>query len=179
MKRSMLTLVLIVIIAAAAILLTPVALAGNVTVPVAQITFSENTISGGVHLGGSCYNPDLPTGVVQCNSTSTITVYQYYFLDRLGGLVRTTNTNVNSTAGSTNVTVSLFLTTPSQFLNLGNMTFVGGVGNRTHTVYLSIDQGVRSSGTYKLTITVDASVLLQGSTTATKSAAGFETSFKI
>ncbi len=170
MKRSMLTLILIVIIAAAAILLTPVALAGAVTVPVAQITFSENTISGSVDLGGSCYNS---TMTVQCNSTSTITVYQYYFLERLGGLVRSTDTNINSTAGSTNVTISLWLTTPSQLVRLGNMTFTGGVGNRTHTVYLSADQGVRASGTYKLTVTVDASVLLQGSTKPSTSAAGF------
>lgn len=173
----MLAVTLIVIIAAAAVLLTPVALAAAVTVPVSQITFSENTSSGSVNLGGGCYNPDM---TVQCNSTSTTTVYQYYFLERLSGLVRTTDTKINSTAGSTNVTISMWLTTPSQTTtNLGNMTFSGGVGNRTHTVYLSIDQGVRGSGTYKLTVTVDASVLLQGATKVAKTAAGFETTFKI
>lgn len=171
----MLAVVAIVIIAAAAILLTPIALASAVTVPVAQVTFSENTISGAVHLGGGCYNPKI---TVQCNSTSTTTVYQYYFLERPSGLVRTTGTNINSTAGSANVTVSLWLTTPSALMSLGNMTFTGGAGNRTHTVYLSVDQGVRASGTYKLTVTVDASVLLTGGKVAT-SAAGFETTFKI
>lgn len=163
----------IVIIAAAAILLTPIALAGNVSVPVAQITFSEDT-SGSVHLGGACYS-DV---TVQCNSTSTTTVYQYYYLGR-PGLVSTTNTNVNGTAGSTNVTLSLWLTTPNSFSSLGNITFSGGVGNRTHTVYLSIDQGVRASGMYKLTVTVDASSLYHGATKAATSAAGFETTFKI
>jgi hypothetical protein len=175
-KRSMLAIIVIVVIVAAAILLTPVALAGAVTVPVSQITFSENTIGGSVKLGGGCYNKAM---TVQCNSTSTTTVYQYYFLERQSGLVRTTDTKVNSTAGSTNVTISLLLTTPSQVVNLGNMTFTGGVGNRTHTVYLSIDQGVRVSGTYKLTVTIDASVLLRGSTKAATSATGFETTFKI
>ena len=175
MKRGMLAVVAIVIIAAAAILLTPIALAGAVSVPVAQVTFSENTISGAVHLGGGCYNPDM---TVQCNSTSTTTVYQYYFLERPAGLVRTSDTKVNSTAGSANVTVSIWLTTPSGLTSLGNMTFTGGAGNRTHTVYLSVDQGVHASGTYKLSVTVDASVKLTGGKVAT-SAAGFETTFKI
>ena len=172
MKRNMLAVVVIVIIAAAAILLTPIALAGNVTVPVAQITFSENT-SGSVSLGGACVS----SMTVQCNSTSTSTVYQYYF--GRPSLVSTTDTKINSTAGSTNVTLSLWLTTPSSFSSLGNMTFSGGVGNRTHTVYLSIAQGVRASGMYKLTVTVDASSLYHGATKAATSATGFETTFKI
>jgi hypothetical protein len=176
-KRNMLAIIVIVVIVAAAILLTPVALAGAVTVPVSQIAFSENTGGGSVKLGGGCYNPNM---VVLCNSTtSSITVYQYYFLTRSGGVLRSTDTKVNSTAGSTNVTISMFLTTPSQLVNLGNMTISGGVGNRTHTVNLGIDQGVRASGTYKLTITVDASILLAGSTKVAKSAAGFETTFKV
>lgn len=170
----MLAVLVIVVIAAAAILLTPIALAGNVTAPVAQITFSENT-SGSVHLGGACYSADV---TLQCNSTSTTTVYQYYYLGK-PSLVSTTNTKINSTAGSTNVTLSLWLTTPSSFISLGNMTISGGVGNRTHTVYLSLDQGVRASGIYKLTVTVDASSLYYGATKASKSAAGFETTFKI
>src|SRR5881409_2187584 len=104
MKRSMLAVTLIVIIAAAAVLLTPVALGAAVTVPVSQIAFSENTSSGSVHLGGGCYNPDK---VVLCNSTtSSMTVYQYYFLTRPGGVLKSTDTKVNSTAGSTNVTIS-------------------------------------------------------------------------
>jgi hypothetical protein len=173
----MLAIIVIVVIVAAAILLTPVALAGAVTVPVSQIAFSENTSSGSVHLGGGCYNPNM---VVLCNSTtSSMTVYQYYFLTRSGGVLRSSDTKINSTAGSTNVTISMILTTPSQTVNLGNMTITGGVGNRTHTVYLGIDQGVRASGTYKLTITVDASGLLAGSTKVAKSAAGFETTFKV
>jgi len=175
-KRNMLAVVVIVVIVAAAILLTPVALAGAVTVPVAQIAFSEDTAGGSVSLGGGCYNPNM---VVQCNSTtSSVTVYQYYFSTRPGGVLRSTDTKVNSTAGSTNVTISMILTTPSQTVNLGNMTITGGVGNRTHTVYLSIDQNLRASGTYKLTVTVDASILLTGSKVA-KSATGFETTFKV
>ena len=176
-KRNILAIVVVVVIVAAAILLIPVALAGAVTVPVSQISFSENTSSGSVHLGGGCYNPDM---VVLCNSTtSSITVYQYYFSTRPGGVLRSTDTKINSTAGSTNVTITMLLTTPTQIVNLGNMTISGGVGNRTHTVYLSIDQNLRASGTYKLTVTVDTSSLLAGSSKATKSAAGFETTFKV
>jgi len=172
----MMAIIVIVVIVAATILLTPIALAGAVTVPVSQIAFSENT-GGSVSLGGGCYNPDM---VVLCNSTtSSMTVYQYYFLTRPGGVLRSTDTKINSTAGSTNVTISMILTTPSQTVNLGNMTITGGVGNRTHTVYLGIDQGVRASGTYKLTVTVDASILLAGSSKVAKSAAGFETTFKV
>jgi hypothetical protein len=178
MKRNMLAIIVVVVIVAAAILLTPVALAGAVTVPVSQIVFSENTARGSLHLGGGCYNPSM---TVLCNSTtSSMTVYQYYFAARSGGVLRSADTKINSTAGSTNVTITMLLTTPSQqIVNLGNMTISGGVGNRTHTVFLSIDQGVRVSGTYKLTVTVDASILLAGSSKVTKSAAGFETTFKV
>jgi len=175
-RDSMMAVIVVVVIVAAAILLTPVALAGAVTVPVSQISFSENTSSGSVHLGGGCYNPNM---VVLCNSTtSSMTVYQYYFSTRPGGVLRSTDTKINSTAGSTNVTITMLLTTPTQIVNLGNMTISGGVGNRTQTVYLSIDQNLRASGTYKLTVTVDASILLAGSKVA-KSAAGFETTFKV
>ncbi len=59
MKRNMLAVIVIVIIAAAAVLLTPIALAQAVTVPVSQITFSEDTAKGSVHLGGGCYNPSM------------------------------------------------------------------------------------------------------------------------
>jgi hypothetical protein len=178
MKRNMLAVIVIVVIVAAAILLTPVALAGAVTVPVSQIAFSENTAGGSLHLGGGCYNPSM---TVLCNSTTTsMTVYQYYYAARSGGVLRSADTKINSTAGSTNVTVTMLLTTPSQtIMNLGNITISGGVGNRTHTVFLSIDQGLRASGTYKLTITVDSSTLLAGSTKVAKSAAGFETTFKV
>ena len=117
--------------------------------------------------------------VLSCGSASSTTVYEYYFLTRPGGLLRTTDTSINSTAGSMNITISMLLTTPSQLVNLGNMTLSGGVGNRTHTVYLGVDQGVRASGTYKLTVTVDASILLAGSSKVAKSAAGFETTFKV
>jgi len=173
----MLAIIVIVVIVAAAILLTPIALAGAVTVPVSQIAFSEDTGGGSVSLGGGCYNPDM---VVLCNSTtSSMTVYQYYFVTRPGGVLKSSDTKINSTAGSTNVTISMILTTPSQTVNLGNMTVTGGVGNRTHTVYLGIDQGVRASGTYKLTVTVDARILLAGSSKVSTSAAGFETTFKV
>ena len=179
MKRNMLAVLVIIIVAAAAILLTPIALAGAVTVPVSQITFSENTSGGAVSLGGHCYNSTGDGSVLSCGSASSTTVYEYYFLTRPGGLLRTTDTTINSTAGSTNITISMLLTTPSQLVNLGNMTLSGGVGNRTHTVYLGVDQGVRASGTYKLTVTVDASILLAGSSKVAKSAAGFETTFKV
>jgi len=176
-KRNMMAIIVIVVIVAATILLTPIALAGAVTVPVSQIAFSENT-TGSVSLGGGCYNPDM---VVLCNSTtSSMTVYQYYFLTRPGGVVRNTDTNVNSTAGSANITITMFVSTPAgQQVKLGNTTISGGVGNRTEMVYLSVDQGVRASGQYTLTVSIDASIKLAGSTKSSTVAAGFETTFKV
>ncbi len=180
LKRNMLAALVIVVVVAAAILLTPVALGSAVTVPLAKIPFSVDTSSGSVTLGGPCYNSTEGGSVLSCGSASSITVYEYYFLTRPGGVVRNTDTNVNSTAGSANITITMFVSTPAgQQVKLGNTTISGGVGNRTEMVYLSVDQGVRASGQYTLTVSIDASIKLAGSTKSSTVAAGFETTFKV
>ncbi len=166
MKRTVLGVIVIIIVVAAGILLTPVILASSFTVPVSKITFSELTGS-------------LTHGNANA-TTSSVTVYEYYFLTRSGGVVRTTDTNVNSTKGFANVTISMLLTTPANTtIDLGKTTISGGVGNRTHTVYLSIDQGLRASGMYRLTVSIDASIKLATATSASSLASGFETTWKV
>ena len=163
----MLGVIAIVIIIVAGVLLTPVILASAVSVPVSKITFSEATGS-------------LDLGTIQNGTTSSVSVYEYYFLTRSGGVVRTTDTNVNKTQGSANITISLLLTTPaSTTVDLGSTTISGGVGNRTHTIFLSIDQGLRASGTYKLTVSIDATVKLASATSTSNLAKGFETTWNV
>lgn len=55
------------------------------------------------------------------------------------------------------------LTNPSnQTIDLGQTNISGGIGTRTHTIYLSIDQGVRANGSYRLDVTLTAHVTLFG-----------------
>ena len=55
------------------------------------------------------------------------------------------------------------LTNPSnQTIDLGQTSISGGIGGRTHTIYLSIDQGVRANGTYGLDVMFTANVVLFG-----------------
>ncbi len=181
MKRNMLAALVIIIVVAAAILLTPIALAGAVSVPVAKITFSEDTSGGATPALGGCvtYVHNSTYTSPPCTTASSITVYEYYFLTRPGGVLRTTDNNVSSAYGSANITFTMFVSTPAgQQVKLGNTTISGGVGNRTETVYLSVDQGVRASGLYTLTVSIDASVKLAGSKSST-AATGFETTFKV
>ena len=55
------------------------------------------------------------------------------------------------------------LTNPSnQTIDLGKTNINGGIGGRTHSIYLSIDQGVRVNGSYRLDMTFTANVVLIG-----------------
>ncbi len=141
-------LVLLVLVVAGVVLVVPPALAGGPMVPLSKVVFGEKTGS-------------LLVGNVSA-IVSVITAYEYYFSVRAGGMFRTSDTSVSSN-GNTTVTINLKLTNPSgQTIDLGNTNISGGIGTRTHTVYLSIDQGVRVSGIYTLSIGVTASVTVGG-----------------
>jgi hypothetical protein len=141
-------LVLLVLVVAAAVLVLPPALAGGVMVPVSKVVFKETT--------GSLSATQATANV------SLITAYEYYFSIRAGGMVRTSDTSVNSN-GNTTIKMNLKLTNPSgQTIDLGNTNLSGGLGTRTHTIYLSVDQGVRVSGSYVLNIYITANVTVGG-----------------
>ena len=132
-----------------AVLLVPVALAGGFTVPVSKLTFNETT-------GSLAYNNVQVT-------TSVVTAYEYYFSIRSRGTVQTTDTDVSSSRGTGNITISMTLTTPSnQTIDLGHTNIRGGVGTRSHTLYLSIDQGLRTPGTYMIDVTITANLSVLG-----------------
>ncbi len=139
---------LAVIVIAAIVLVIPPALAGGLMVPVSKIVFKETT--------GSLSATQATANV------SLITAYEYYFSVRSGGIFRTSDTNVNSN-GNTTIKIDLKLTNPSgQTTDLGNTNINGGIGTRTHTIYLSVDQGVRVSGSYTLNVDITASVTVGG-----------------
>ena len=159
---------MIIAVVIIAIVAVPVALAGGWNVPLAKVTYNETT--------GSLSHNSLQASV------STITAIEYYFSIRAGGMVRTSdNSNVSSSRGLTNITISMKLITPSnQTIDLGKTNISGGVGTRSHTVYLSIDQGVRASGNYKLDIVVTATIkLLNVVTVQSGLEDDFETTFTI
>src|SRR5712691_13366026 len=129
-------LVLLVLVLAAVVLVIPPALAGGLMVPVSKVVFGETT--------GSLSATQATANV------SLITAYEYYFSVRTGGMLRTSDTNVNSN-GNTTIKIDLKLTNPSGLTtDLGNTNVNGGIGTRTHTIYLSVDQGVRVLGSYTL-----------------------------
>ena len=141
-------LVLIIIVVAALVLVIPPALAGGLMVPLSKVVFKETT--------GSLLATQATANV------SLITAYEYYFSVRTGGMLRTSDTNVNSN-GNTTITMDLKLTNPSGLTtDLGNTNISGGIGTRTHTIYLSVDQGVRVSGTYVLYVYIAANVTVGG-----------------
>src|SRR2546427_10803089 len=142
-------LVLLVIVVATVVLVIPPALAGGLMVPVSKVVFGETT--------GSLSYTQATANV------SLITAYEYYFSIRTGGMVRTTDTSVSSSSGNTSIVMDLKLTNPSgQTVDLGNTNISGGLGTRTHTIYLSIDQGVKVSGSYTLDIDLTVHVTVLG-----------------
>jgi len=167
MKKPMLGVILIVVIAAAAILLTPVALAGNVTVPLTKVTFNEVT--------GSLTFDHV------ANTTSSLTVYEYYFSTRIGGWFRTSENKVNASAGTANINFTIVFSTPKGAATLPLQTLNGvSLGNRTHTIYLSVDQGEQASGTYRLTVSIDAATKPAGASAfGTPTARGFDVTWKV
>ncbi len=139
---------LAVIVIAAIVLVIPPALAGGLMVPLSKVVFKETT--------GSLSATQATANV------SLITAYEYYFSIRSSGMFRTSDTNVNSN-GNTTIKIDLKLTNPSgQTTDLGNTNINGGLGTRTHTIYLSVDQGVRVSGSYTLSIDITVSVTVGG-----------------
>ncbi len=168
MKRAMLGIIIIVVIAAAAILLTPVALAGNVTVPLTKVTFNEVT--------GSLTFDHV------ANTTSSMTVYEYYFSTRAGGWFRTGENKVNASTGTANINFTIVFSTPNGGATTLPMQTLNGValGNRTHTIYLSVDQGERVSGTYRLTVSIDAATKPAGASVfGAPTARGFDVTWNV
>jgi hypothetical protein len=158
-------LVLLVIVGVAAVLVAPPALAGGVTVPVSKTVFTERT--------GSLVAGNVSTTV------QAMSAYEYDFSVRAGGMFRTSDTSVSSSNGNTTITIDLKLTNPSgQTTDLGTTKINGGIGTRTHTVYLSMDQGVRVPGSYVLNVYITASVTVGGILAANLSTA-VNTSFTI
>lgn len=143
-NRKKLVAGVVIVVVLLAVLIPPV-FAGGFTVPVSKVTFNETTGS---------------LGLTSANATvQVMTAYQWLFTVRTGAMVQTSNTDVSSSRGTANITVRLELTNPSgQKIDLGNTTINGAIGTRSHTVYLSVDQGVRVSGTYNLDIIVTADV---------------------
>src|SRR5262249_51811073 len=82
---------------------------------------------------------------------------------RTSAMVKTQDSNVSSSRGTANITMSLKLTNPSgQTLDLGSVHISGGIGTRDHTIYLGASEGVRVPGSYKLVVTITANVVVDG-----------------
>ena len=143
----------IIAIAIIIIAVTPIAVAQAFNVPLAVARFNETT-------GTNSADPNLDVTI------QIITAWEYFFSIRTQGMMRTSDSSPSSTSsngGTTNITISMKLTNPSnQTIDLGQTNISGGIGGRTHTIYLSVDQGVRVNGNYRLDVTFTANVVLFG-----------------
>ena len=139
----------IIAIAVIAIVATPVALAGSYRVPLEIMSFNDTT--------GTTTTSNITL------TSQVVTAWEYYFSIRTQGMVRTSDSSVSSNGGTTNITLTMTLTNPSnQTIDLGRTNISGGIGSRTHTIYLSVDQGVRANGSYRLDLVFTANVVLLG-----------------
>ncbi len=146
-RKLILAIIAIVIIA---VVITPIALAGSYRVPLEIMSFDDTT-------GTTTTSPSLRL------TSQVVTSWEYYFSIRTQGIVRTSDSSVSSNGGTTNITLTMTLTNPSnQTIDLGRTNISGGIGARTHTIYLSIDQGVRANGAYRLDVMFTANVVLFG-----------------
>lgn len=155
----MAVIIVAVIAAAALIVVTPYALAGDWNVKITNITFTENI--------DTSLRPQVSFGPSTA-STTTTTAIAYYYTIRSGGSISTANNKVNSTAGNFTGFISWFLANPSnQTVSQGNYTFSGPFGNHTHTFTFSADQGLKESGMYRLTLLLSGKATAAGLSPAT------------
>lgn len=170
MKTTILGIIIIVIIVVAGVLLAPIALAGSFNVRVTQVSFVENNSGTRITFSSN----------LTAFSTTTRTALEYYYSNHSGGRISTTPINVNSTKGSTNTTFTWRLNNPSNAtVAQGNYTYSGGLGNRTYTFTFSVDQGVKTSGTYLLFIFETAATLVSPSTSVHKLAQDAQYSWNV
>src|SRR5260370_12059382 len=143
--RERLCVAIAILALAAVALVAPALVYGGFTIPVTTVKFRETTGSLFASSGNATVN--------------VVTVYEYMFSSRTSGMVRTENSNVSSSRGTANITMSFKLTNPSgQSLDLGSVNISGGLGARDHTIYLDASEGVRLPGSYRLDVTSTASV---------------------
>ncbi len=146
-KKAIIGLIIIAI--PSVILLAPALYYGAFTLHVAKIVFSETTTVGEP-------NPFTSGGLGRVEPHS---VYDYSFSIEPGGIFRTNETSVSTTQGTTSLTIKISITTPSaQKLVFGSSSITGGVGVRSHTIYLGPNEGVRDPGLYVATVTITSTV---------------------
>lgn len=156
----------IVAIAVIVIAITPIAYARSFNVPVAVARFNETTGSN------NAWGLNVTIQI--------ITSWEWFFSTRNQAMVRTSDNNTSSNGGTTNITISMKLYTPSnQTIDLGQTNISGGIGGRSHTIYLSVDQGVQANGNYRLDVTFTAHVVLVGGVVEATFSAPLQTSFMI
>ncbi len=142
-KKLFVVIAILVVIVVA--LVAPVLVYGGFMVPVTTVKFRETTGSLFAGSGNATVN--------------VVTVYEYMFTSRTSGMVKTQDSNVSSSRGNANITMSLKLTNPwGQSLDLGSVNISGGLGARDHTITLGASEGVHVPGSYKLDVIITANV---------------------
>jgi hypothetical protein len=141
---------LLIVAVPSTILLTPAVYYGSFTLRVARIMLDETTATGQtiITISGITANVDARS------------VYDYTYSIETGGIFRTTviPTASPSILGNAVITIKVSIAVPSLQTVSSTTTINGGIGTRSHTIYLGPNEGVRASGLYIATVTITALV---------------------
>ncbi len=140
---------LLIIAIPSLILLTPALYYGSFTLQIARIVFDETTRPGQPSLSYSGAG----------GKAEPHNVYDYIFTLETGGIFHTRDTSVSASQGTVTLTVNVKVTTyTGKTVYSATTTLNGGIGKRSHTLYLGPSQGVHPSEVYSTRITLTANI---------------------
>jgi len=145
-KKAIIALLIIAI--SSTLLLAPALYYGNFTLQIAKLVFAETTAVGEP-------NPFTSGAIIRVEPRS---VYDYTFSIETAGIFRTNDTSVSTAQGTASITIKISITTPSAQKTVFGSSITGGVGVRSHTIYLGPSEGVRAPGLYTAIATITSTV---------------------
>ncbi len=141
-------LAILIIAVASLIILAPALYYGSFTLPVAKLEFNETTSVG-----------QPPTYSGNLARVEADSVYLYVYSIETAGIFRTNSPEVSAAQGTARIIINGTITTSyAKVVNLASTLENGGIGQRSHTVYLGPNEGVGKPGLYSASVTISATV---------------------
>ncbi len=146
-RRALIGLLIVAI--PSIILLMPALYYGSFTLQIARIVFDETT------------NPSQPSLSYSGSDgkAEPHNIYDYVFNIETVGILRTRDTSVSTSQGTVTLTINVTVTTYTGKTVYSYSTILnGGMGRRSHALYLGPSQGVHPSQVYSASITLTANI---------------------
>ena len=142
------------------VLLIPSLYYGSFTLQIGRIVFNETT-----NLGQPSLSYSGAGGRAEPHS-----VYDYAFIIEPGGILRTVDTSTSTLQATTVVTIKVTITNfAGRVVGALTTKINGGIGQRSHTLYLGPNEGVRQGEVYSAQITITATISPSNSSSFTVS----------